>query len=51
MSRHPDLSLRKPENTSIFRSMSFNKDRVMTFFDNYETVLKDIILLQAKFIT
>lgn len=40
MSRHKDLSLRKPENTSIFRSTAFNKDRVNEFFDNYVRVLE-----------
>ena len=48
MRRHPDLSLRKPENTSIFRSMSFNKDRVMEFFDNYKTVLKKYNFTASK---
>ena len=48
MSRHLELSLRKHENTSIFRSMSFNKGRVMEFFDNYETVLKKYNFTASK---
>lgn len=38
MSRHPDLSHRKPENTSLARAIAFNKSNVDQFFQNYVEV-------------
>lgn len=40
MARHKDLSLRKPESTSLLRSVGFNKERVNEFFANYCSVLE-----------
>lgn len=39
MDRHPNLRLRKPENTSIARASAFNKNNVDDFFKNYHIVL------------
>lgn len=37
--RHPDLSIRKPEATSINRILGFNKAEVDRFFENLENVM------------
>lgn len=39
MNRHPELSIRKPEATSINRILGFNKTEVTRFFSNLESVM------------
>lgn len=39
MNRHPDLSLRQPEPTSIARARGFNKPQVEIFFKNLKSVI------------
>lgn len=38
MQRHPELSLRRPESTSISRACGFNRPQVQIFFDNLKLV-------------
>ncbi|KAJ8929481.1 hypothetical protein NQ314_017813 [Rhamnusium bicolor] len=38
MRRHPRLSYRKPENTSIARAAALNKTNVDSFFKNYAEI-------------
>ncbi|XP_074037775.1 uncharacterized protein [Leptinotarsa decemlineata] len=48
MRRHTELSLRKPENTSISRATSFHKANVDTFYDNYSRALQKYSFLPNR---
>lgn len=39
MRRHPQLSVRQPESTSIARAKGFNRERVQHFFDIFEQLV------------
>ena len=41
LERHPELSVRAPEPTSMSRAVGFNLPQVKRFFDLYEEVLRD----------
>lgn len=40
MSRHPDLSLRTPESTSLMRAVGFNKPQVDLFYTNLRKLME-----------
>lgn len=39
MARHPDLSLRTPESTSLMRAVGYNKPQVELFYNNLEKLI------------
>jgi hypothetical protein len=39
MNGHKNISLRKPENTSTNHCMTFNKENVDEFYENYQRAL------------
>jgi len=48
MARHPDLSLRKPESTSLMRAVGFNKPQVELFYNNLEKLMNQFNFLPSN---
>lgn len=48
MQRHPDLSLRTPESTSMMRAVCFNKPQVDLFYDNIWKLMEKYTFLPSK---
>ena len=48
MKIHKNLTLHKPENTSLFKGTAFKKTILMEFFDNYECAVKSLLLVECE---
>jgi hypothetical protein len=48
MNRHPALSIRKPEATSINRVLAFNREEVQHFYSNGETLISKLKLPRTR---
>lgn len=48
MHRHPTITLRQPESTSLARCKGFNRDNVFGFFQILETVVDENTLDATK---
>lgn len=48
MSRHPDLTLRRPHTVSMSRASAFNRHNVQMFFDNLKDVMRRFNILEEN---
>jgi len=48
MKSHKNLTLHKPENTSLFKGTALKETNLMEFFDNYECELKSLLLIECE---
>ena len=48
LTSHPELSIRKPEGTSMARAVGFNRAQLTRFFDLYKELARETFLVGRK---